>query len=322
MGQASGYAAGVVHYGSDPSLADCLAALRAQTRPPAHVVVVDHDPPDRPDPRRESLQRAHPDVEWIHAANGGYAAGANRVVDVALARVPDAFAVLVLNPDVTLEPGFADSLLIAMDAAPDVALASGKLLRPGGERIDSAGIVRSRSRRFRDRGSEEPDDGRYGEVESVFAVSGAALCVRRTAIPSLRLEGELFDEDFFTYHEDTDLAWRARQLGWRCLYVPEARATHVRGWRRDGRARVPARIRQHSFKNRYLELIKNESLPAFLLDLPFILPFEVARFGLACTTDRALLPAYREAFGLARRALRKRAILRHRLSRMAGANRT
>jgi GT2 family glycosyltransferase len=36
----------------------------------------------------------------------------------------------------------------------------------------------------------------------------------------------LFDEDFFAYLEDVDLAWRARRLGWRCLYVPAARVLH------------------------------------------------------------------------------------------------
>ncbi len=71
---------------------------------------------------------------------------------------------------------------------PEVALASGKLLRPGARLIDSAGIVMGRSRRFRDRGSEQPDDGSYGEVETVFAVSGAALMLRRrgAALPRAR----------------------------------------------------------------------------------------------------------------------------------------
>jgi GT2 family glycosyltransferase len=36
----------------------------------------------------------------------------------------------------------------------------------------------------------------------------------------------LFDEDFFAYLEDADLAWRARRAGWRCLYVPAARVLH------------------------------------------------------------------------------------------------
>ncbi|MFO0689649.1 MAG: glycosyltransferase family 2 protein [Myxococcota bacterium] len=330
MAQWAAYGAGIVHFGSDPGLAACLASLRAQTHPPARIVVIDHDDPASPDPRRAALQAGFPEVDWIHAPNGGYAAGANRVVarvldgargepgaprsaegrtDGRAAAAPIEF-VLVLNPDVELAPDFAAQILAEVERRPDVALASGKLLRPGGRLIDSAGIERRRSRRFHDRGSEEPDDGRYDRVETVFAVSGAALWLRRSALASLALDGELFDEDFFTYHEDTDLAWRAGRLGMRCLYVPAARAIHVRGWRRGGRTRVAEAIRRHSFKNRYLELIKNESPLALLRDLPFVLPVELARLGLAVFGDRALLGAYREAFRLAGRAFRKRAVLR------------
>ncbi|MBY0401877.1 glycosyltransferase family 2 protein [Myxococcota bacterium] len=324
MSERAGYGAGIVHYGSDPGLAGCLASLRAQTHPPAFVVVVDHDPPqdrsnaspgasaDAPASGRSALQAEFPEVEWVHAVNGGYSAGANRVVERVLAGGLPLEYVLILNPDVELEPDFAEQILAEVEARPEVALASGKLLRPGAALIDSAGIERSRGCRFSDRGSEEPDDGRYDAVEPVFAVSGAALFLRRAALPSLTLEGELFDEDFFTYHEDTDLAWRAGLLGWQCLYVPSARAIHVRGWRRGARRRVPDAIRRHSFKNRYLELIKNESPLALLRDLPFVLAVEVARMGFALMADRALLSGYLAALRLAGRAFRKRAILHDR----------
>jgi GT2 family glycosyltransferase len=36
----------------------------------------------------------------------------------------------------------------------------------------------------------------------------------------------MFDQDFFVYLEDVDLAWRARRAGWRCLYVPSACVLH------------------------------------------------------------------------------------------------
>lgn len=314
MAQGSAYGAGIVHYGSDPALAQCLASLRAQTQRPEKIVVIDHDAPEPFDSRRTALQAEYPEVDWIHAPNGGYAAGANRVVEHAFGHGSQLEFVLILNPDVELEPEFAVRILDELESRPAVALASGKLLRPGGRLIDSAGIERRRSRRFFDRGSEEPDDGRYDRIESVFAVSGAALFLRRSAISSLALDGELFDEDFFTYHEDTDLAWRARQLGWQCLYVPAARAVHVRGWRQGERRQVAEPIRRHSFKNRYLELIKNESPLALLRDLPFVLPVELARLGFAVFGDRALLGAYREAFRLAGRARQKRAMLRRKRS--------
>ena len=36
----------------------------------------------------------------------------------------------------------------------------------------------------------------------------------------------LFDESYFAYYEDVDLAWRAQNAGWRCRYVPAASLKH------------------------------------------------------------------------------------------------
>ncbi len=307
MANGSAYTAGIIHFGADPGLKESLASLRAQTLPPAKIIVVDHA--GRTDDS-EKLREANADVEWLFPENLGYASGANRVIDWSEEVCPGAEFVLVMNPDVNLEAGFAEALIREMRVRPDVALACGKLLRPGGRLIDSAGIERGRTRRYRDRGSEEPNDGRFDSTETVFAASGAAMMIRRAILPSLAVEGEIFDEDFFVYHEDTDLAWRARNLGLSSLYVADAVGVHVRGWRRGQRDGVELNIRRHSFKNRYLEMIKNEALLAFICDLPFIVAMEVARLGYVLVADRAVLAGYADAFRLARRARQKRRVIR------------
>jgi len=304
-----GYTAGIVHFGDDDTCRECLESLLAQSRPPSRIFVVDHGGRAGSDTLSDRIALDDARIEWSCHPNRGYSAGANWILTRSAEVCPDEDFVLVLNPDVRLESAFAQTLIREMSARPRVALASGKLLRPGGDVIDSAGITMSRSRRFMDRGSEEPDDGRFGATEKIFAVSGAAIMLRTAFLPKLAVEGEVFDEDFFAYHEDTDLAWRAALLGFENLYVPEARATHVRGWRRGHRDRIASKIRRHSFKNRYLEMIKNERPLSFLRDLPFILPMEVARFGFALVSDRSLIGAYREAAGQARRAWRKRRII-------------
>ena len=57
----------------------------------------------------------------------------------------------------------------------------------------------------------------------MFGASGAAALYRRAMLDDVRVEGEWFDENFFAYREDADLAWRAQLLGWRCRYVAAAR---------------------------------------------------------------------------------------------------
>jgi GT2 family glycosyltransferase len=313
-GARSRYAAGVVNYQDYEGLAECLVSLADQSLPPACVFVADSDPiPEL----LAALQRRFPAVRWLSLPNRGYGAAANRIIDlVARAEKVPTF-VLLLNADVRLEPEFADSVLAEMSRRPDVALASGKLLRPDGVTVDSAGIVRRRSRRFHDRGSESRDRGQFEEVEEVFAVSGAALMLRMGSLNDLEVEGEVFDPDLFLYHEETDLAWRARRLGWKSLYVPRGRAIHRRGWRSRQRFTVPPEIRRSTFRNRYVEMLKNDVAGDVLRDLPFLIAWEAARLGFALLRDPALLGGYLEALRMAPRAWRKRRIICDRVERRA-----
>jgi GT2 family glycosyltransferase len=332
------WSAGIVNHGSYDDLEICLASLARQDVIPVSIAVYDtgEDPP-----RLEALRRANPEVDFEQGPNRGYAGGANRVIDRILGRgTQDCGArdggaqdnrerdggagmasigfVLLLNPDVELEPDFAARLIAEMVARPRVAIAAGKLLRPDRSTIDSAGIVFPRHRRPRDRGSEQPDRGQYDRAELVDAASGAAMMLRVEATADLRLAGELFDEDFFAYHEDTDLCWRARRFGWSILYEPRSVAIHRRGWQRARRAEIPIAIRRHSFKNHYLQLVKNETAGGLLGNLPWILGWEILRLGFVLLRDRPMGRAYLEAGRALPWAWRKRRLVRERARRNEG----
>ncbi|MEM9175672.1 MAG: glycosyltransferase family 2 protein [Myxococcota bacterium] len=302
------WSVGIVNHGSFDDLERCLAAVAAQSRPPRRVAVWDTGADATAIAR---LASAHPEVTFEGGTNEGYAGGANRVIR-ALVEGPEAVPpdfVLVLNPDVELDADFAAVLLAAIEGEADVAIATGKLLRPDRRTLDSAGIVFPRHRRPRDRGSEAPDDGRFDVAEDVDAASGAALLLRTAAIDRLALDGELFDESFFAYHEDTDLGWRARRLGYRVRYVPRAMAVHARGWKKSERKRVPLAIRRHSFKNHYLQVVKNETRADLLRNAPWLLGWEILRLGFTLLRDPGLLPAYAHAARALPDALRKRRLV-------------
>ncbi len=307
------FSVGVIHYKAYSDLERCLAAIKVQQAQPAAVYVVDADA----DPEMfERVRGAHPEVDFDAIPNRGYGAGANRILKWVGDHQGGSEFVLLLNPDVELDPNFCERLLRSMEAESNVALGSGKLLRPGGKYLDSAGIRVRANRRMRDRGSEQLDEGQFDQREYVFGATGAAMMLRRSALPELAIEGELFDEDFFLYLEDTDLSWRANLLGWRVLYEPTATAIHTRGWRKRDRSRIPVEIRRHSFKNHYLQLVKNETATGLLLRLPVILGWEVLRLGFAVLRDRAILPAYRDAWRGLGPALHKRRILQSRVPRV------
>ena len=74
-----------------------------------------------------------------------------------------------------------------------------------------------------DRGYQELDRGQFERPEEVFTFCGAAVCFRREALA----DAGLFDDDFFLYYEDTDLAWRLRSRGWAIRYQPDSVVRHI-----------------------------------------------------------------------------------------------
>jgi GT2 family glycosyltransferase len=303
------WAAGIVNHGGYEDLEACIESLARQSCPPANVFVYDTGVDSE---KFESLRTAYPQVLFEAGPNVGYAGGANRVVERLRDDTQPSF-ILVLNPDVALDADFAERLIGSVVQAPRVAIATGKLLRPDRKTLDSAGIVFPRHRRPRDRGSEELDRGQYDRAEAVDAVSGAAMLLRVADLDALALDGELFDERFFAYHEDTDLCWRARRFGYEILYEPAAVATHGRGWQRSGRTAIPVAIRRHSFKNHYLQVVKNETVAGFLGHAPDLIVWEILRLGFVVLRERDLFGAYRAAWCEIPEARRKRRLIRARV---------
>ena len=219
--------------------------------------------------------------------NRGFAAAANQ--GIAAARAP---FIQLLNPDCFLEPAYCASLMTALElAGPDFGMATGRLLLAGDPtRVDSRGIRMTRSGRHLDIGQGEPDDDDDADAE-VFGVSGAAGMYRRSFLDDTAVDGQVFDEDFFSYREDADLAWRGRLFGWRAVYVADAVAHHVRRVTPERRRELPAVINMHSVKNRFLLRLKNESLWLAIRNAPFELGRDLVTLGAILTVERTSLPA-------------------------------
>ena len=205
------WGAGIVNHGSYDDLDRCLDSLAHQSLPASAIAIYDTGQLPR---RFEEVRAAHPEFLLESGPNRGYAGGGNRVVERLASEAKPLDYILVLNPDVELDSDFSARLIEGIERHPRVAIATGKLLRPDRVTLDSAGIFFPRNGRPRDRGSDVQDRGQFDATELVDAVSGAAMMLRVPALGALALEGELFDESFVAYHEDTDPSWRARRLGW------------------------------------------------------------------------------------------------------------
>jgi GT2 family glycosyltransferase len=300
---------GVVTWNSSAHIDECLSAVRAQTHRPVELLVADNASSDGTRDRLEAL--TSPAERLSFDSNRGFAAAHNALI----ARSRGEYY-LALNPDVTLARDHVARLVEVLEADATIGAATGKLLRrePVGI-IDSTGIVMLPSIRHLDRGAEEVDRGQYGRDEDVFGASGAAAFYRRAMLDDVQVEGEWFDESFFAYREDADLAWRAQLLGWRCRYVAGAVATHVRHVTPERRSALPAQVNRWSVRNRFLLRLKNQTAAhALEFALPSLVR-DVQVVGFVLLREWSSLPAFAEVVRLLPATLRKRrAILRRRRS--------
>jgi len=278
----------IVTWNSAQFLEKCFASIDRQEYRDLEVVVVDNASTDI----TRDLLRSR-EAKWrvmYNPTNVGFAAGQNQAL-----RAAHGDWLLCLNPDVLLAEDFIVRLLEALSLHAEAGAICGKLLRwvPSAEVerthiIDSTGIYFTRNMRHLDRGAEETDNGQYDRLQWVFGATGAAAMFRRPFVEAVSVDGEFFDEDFFAFREDADLAWRAQLMGWKCLYVPSAVAWHVRRVTPERREQLTHEI---SVKNRFLMRGKNASgwlcwrlfWPVGWRDLMI--------FGYAVLRDRRLLSA-------------------------------
>lgn len=176
--------------------------------------------------------------------------------------------VLTLNPDVIVTEGYIDILLEKIKADKKIGAISGKLLSMENKKmLDSAGQTMYKNRFARDRGYHEVDTNQYQEG-CVFGTCAAATLYRREMLLDVKLNNEFFDNDFFAYLEDVDLAWRAQTRGWKFYFVPNAIAYHQRAV--SSRSLLKKIKRKFwGWRNRYLMIIKNDSLLSIIVNIPF-----------------------------------------------------
>jgi GT2 family glycosyltransferase len=220
----------IVHYRTPDETVEAALAV-ASTAPDAEIVVVDNASGDR---IRERLADAVPRARVVvEEENRGYGAACNRG-----ARETSRPFLLLLNSDAKVETGAIEALVAALDTDPLAAAVGPRLSDPDGSlqpsiqrlptpwRIfcESSGLAfLSGGRGFLRGHAASRED--HDRAQSVETLRGAALLARRTAFD---VAGG-FDEAFFLYAEETDLAARWRSRGYRVLFEPAARVVHVGG---------------------------------------------------------------------------------------------
>ena len=275
----------IVNWNGRKYLAPCLDALACQTFTDFQVWLVDNGSMDG---SVDFLRTHYPHIHLIcNAENRGFAAANNQAI-----RAGNSRYVATLNNDTTVDPGWLEALTRVLDENPHAGMTASLMLfadRP--EIINSAGIGVDRVGIAWDLRGGEPVSSYNTHPVPVFGACAGAALYRRAMLDEIGL----FDEDFFAYLEDVDLAWRAQWAGWQALSVPQARVLHHHS----------ATAGEGSpFKNRLLGrnkvwlIAKNYPAPQVWLYLPLIVGYDVAAVIYALLTRREISALYGRLLGL------------------------
>ena len=222
----------IVSYNVRDLLLDTLRAFYASSDVPVEAVVVDNASTDGSADavastfRQAKVIRLAVNVGFGKANNAGFQQAEGRFI-------------LLLNPDVTVQPGCVGRLTDFMLVRPDAGAVGPRLERPDGTldlaarrgfptpsaafyRLSGLNRLLPRSPRFNRYNMGHLLDTQTHEIDSGTA---ACLLVRRAAIDRVGF----FDPDYFMYGEDIDLCYRLKTGGWKVFYLPDATAVHLKG---------------------------------------------------------------------------------------------
>lgn len=271
------------------------------------------------------LERSGLEVHVLgDGANVGFAAAHNAAMKEAFSS--GASHVLVLNPDVALEPRALEALVEFSGELSERHLVSAVLrlgLRggiassgsdAGPELVDSAGITWTRAGRHLDlfQGTEVEEALKaLPPMYETSAITGALVCVPCAAHTRLMdMSGEFFDELFFAYREDAELGLRARQCGVGSFIMRQVLGTHFRG--SPGTDRSSVTVNRLGVQNRFLLLWKT-GLAGRPGSVARSLARDVAVIVAVHLREPSSLPGLYRALGLRGREVSKRTALRERL---------
>jgi GT2 family glycosyltransferase len=205
------------------SLVRQLRASPALRRGDVEVIVVDNNSPN--DPLLRRLRRLSGVSVRRWRRNRGFAQAVNEGC-----RLARGDWLLLLNPDVTLAPGFLTQALRTAERRaveqPELGVVGFRLLNRDGTRQPSTGpfptLAGTVSRLVLPRWLRKYNLLSRAESGPVDWATGCCLLVRRDCWE--QLGG--FDRDFFLYYEDVDLCRRARTAGWSVAFEPTVCAIH------------------------------------------------------------------------------------------------
>ena len=281
-------------YNASKFLPILLPSILALDYPNLEIIIVDDHSTDN---SVEYIEQNFPQIKLVkNPINKAFAAVANQLFWLSTGEY-----FFLVNQDTLYQSDYLKIAVSVMEKNTQIGAFGGKIYKYDFSKnqptkiIDTVGQIIYKNRRIVDEGQGIADQGQFEKAGEVFGISGQNPLYRRTALLQSavpvkgKIQPEIFDEDFYMYKEDVDLAWRLQLFGWKAWYDPSAVAWHGRGTTAIKRQnnleifqnrRLLSNFQQYyGIKNRYLLMLKNEFSSQYLRSFPFIFWNDLLYFG-------------------------------------------
>lgn len=341
----------LVIYNGEKYLPYCLKSLLAQSFTDFSVLIIDNASQDNSlkylesylsNPAHKTLASKTKMIK--NSRNLGFAGAHNQAIQWTMSEL-----VFLMNQDVILDPDYLKQLVAFMDNG-QAAAASGRIFRwefnsqeelmdqdvpltnqGKTDKIDTLGLTIQPNHKVSELADTSIINHQTNAPVEVFGVSGALpvlrrACLEHTKIPLFYKSSKLyinqtkpklyeyFDNDFVSYKEDVDLAYRLRLFGYRAYLVPLARAWHDRSAAANQSSFKNRRLKSkytnyHSYQNQLYFIYKNVPRKIWFKYFHRILLYELVKFAYIVLFEAASLKAIKQLIANFGKMTKKRAYL-------------
>jgi GT2 family glycosyltransferase len=257
----------IVSYNAKHFLPDCLGSLTRGTYKNIEIIFVDNASKDG---TVAYLKKNYPKIKLIqNASNLGFSPANKGIL-----KEVKGDAVLLLNTDTILAKNLLEELVKNLFAKKTIGAVQPKILMfPQKGKIDSIGSFFLLNGMLYHVGYEKDETMPiYNKQAEIFSTKGAIMLIKKEVLDKVVLpfptkeEENIFDNDYFTAFEETDLCMRIWLAGYKILYITSVRSYHIGGG--TVKKLVQSVVIFHSEKNRLASYIKNLSLEYLVKVLP------------------------------------------------------